>query len=83
METYPAATAFNMRLGSLIKDVCQNANRMAIVCEYKLIERLSYMSYKIQYVDNNETVNLNQSNDTIFNMYINGYTKTKNSFNCF
>ncbi len=31
----------------------------------------------------NETVNLNQSNDTIFNMYIDGYKRTKNAFNGF
>lgn len=56
MENYPCATALNLRLGSLIKDVCQNANRMAIVYEYKYLEKCKF--YRIQYIDNNETVSL-------------------------
>ena len=74
MEKHPAATAFNMRLGSLIKDVSENQIRLAIVYECKQSEgldcRLDYLSYKLQYLTEDKVVGLSFANKQGFYPYM-------------
>jgi hypothetical protein len=77
MENYPCVNATNIRLGSLIKHIDNNGNKMAIVCDYKCSKiidynsvALDYHSYIIQCVDNNEKLNITFVNKKGFYHYL-------------
>jgi hypothetical protein len=70
MENHPCANAFNLRLGSLIKDIGMDKNGMGFVSAFKFNPVSNYKSYNIRFLGVENDLSISFVNDNGFYNYL-------------